>query len=329
MKPRRQILVLGLGALAAPLRSLAQQPPKLWRIGFLSLIARPADLGTHYYGGLLHGMRALGYVEGRNLIIEWRFAGGDIKRLPVLAMELAQLKLDAIVTAGSDAPYAMQKATSTIPIVLTSAGDPVGTGLIKSLARPGGNITGTTSLAMELGPKRLEMLRAMAPKVARVAVLADTSSAFHVRALESLRGAAPTLGMTIVPVEARTPDEIDSAFAQMGRQNANGLLVAQNPLFNQHGGRIAALAAKHRLPTITGDRVYVEAGCLMSYGANLAEIFRYAATFVDKIFKGRKPADLPVEQPTRFELVINRKTARALGLTIPQSLLISADKVIE
>ena len=327
------LAALGAGAVTAPFAARAQAPGaapgKIWRIGFLSSIARPADLGAHYYGGFLDGMRELGYVEGRNLVIEWRFAGYDSKRLQVLAGELVQLKPDAIVTAGGDSPLALQKATSTIPIVMSSSGDPVGTGLIKSLARPGGNITGLSNLSVELGPKRLEMLRAMAPKATRIAVLANTSSVAHVRALDSLRDAASKLGMTMVPVEVRTSDEFDGAFAQMRQQNVNGLLVLGNPLFNQQGRRIGELAVKLRLPTITVDRVYVEAGCLMSYGANLAESFRYAATYVDKIFKGRKPADLPVEQPTRFELVINGKTAKTLGLKIPQALLISAERVIE
>ena len=330
MNHRRKLLkVVGAGVVTAPFPAFAQPQPRIWRVGFLALAPRPADLESHFYGGFLRGMRELGYVDGKNLVIEWRFAGGEIKRLPALAMELVQQKVDAIVTGGSDAPQALRKLTSVIPIVLGSASDPVGAGLIQSLPRPGGNITGVTTMAVELGPKRLEMLRAMVPNLSRVATLVNTDSVNHVKGLQSLRDAAPTLGMTIVPIEVRSREDIDKGFVQMRRQKVEGLPVPVNPLFMQQGAQIAALATKHRMPVIAGESLHAEAGCLMSYGADLSDGFRRAAGYVDKIFKGRKPADLPVEQPVKFELVINGKTARALGLAIPQSLLISANKIIE
>lgn len=330
MNHRRKLLkVIGAGVVTAPFPAFAQPQPRIWRVGFLALAPRPADLESHFYGGFLRGMRELGYVDGKNLVIEWRFAGGEIKRLPALAMELVQQKVDAIVTRGSDAPQALKKLTSVIPIVLGSASDPVGSGLIESLRQPGGNITGVTTMAVELGPKRLEMLRAMVPNLSRVATLVNIDSVNHVKGLQSLRDAAPTLEMTIVPIEVRSREDIDNGFVQMRRQKVEGLLVPVNPLFMQQGAQIAALAAKHRMPVIAGESLHAEAGCLMSYGADLSDGFRRAAGYVDKIFKGRKPADLPVEQPVKFELVINGKTAKALGLAIPQSLLISANKVLE
>jgi putative ABC transport system substrate-binding protein len=274
-------------------------------------------------------MRELGYVEGKNLVIEWRFADSKLDQLPALAAELVQLKMDIIVAGGNDAPLALQKATATIPIVMATAGDPVSTGLVKSLARPGGNTTGLSSLTSELGPKRLEMLLAMVPKASRVAVLLNPASPAISTSLERVQDAGQKLGVKILPAEARTPQEIDHAFASMRQQNAGALLVFLNPLFQQQRNQIAELAAKHRLPSITADRIYAEAGCLMSYGSSLADNMHRAATYVDKILKGAKPADLPVEQPTKFELIINGKTAKALGLKIPQSLLISVDKVIE
>jgi putative ABC transport system substrate-binding protein len=274
-------------------------------------------------------MRELGYVEGKNLAIEWRFADGKLDRLPALAAELVRLKVDVIVAVGLEAPLAVQKATITIPIIFVGPGDPVGTGLIKSLARPGGNITGPSTISGELGPKRLEMLLAMVPKLSRVAVLVNPTRPTHIKALESVVAAGQKLGVTMLRAEARTPQEIENAFSVMVREKAGALIVLLNPVFQEQRSQIAELSAKHRLPCMTADRIYAEAGCLMSYGNSLADDFRRAATYVNKILKGAKPSDLPVEQPTKFELVINRKTAKALGLTIPQSLLVSADKVIE
>ena len=274
-------------------------------------------------------MRELGYVEGKNLVIEWRFADNEVERLSDLAAEFVRLKVDVIVAAGSVATSAAQKATATIPIVMGSSGDPVGSGFVNSLARPGGNITGITNLITEVGPKHLEMLRSMVSRLSRVAVLVDPANSAAAAILKSIQTAAPRTGVTILPAEARTPQEIETAFSNMARQNAGAVIVVQGSLFIQQWRQIAELAAKHRLPSITASREYPTTGGLMSYGPNYAENYRRAATYVDKILKGAKSADLPVEQPTKFELFINRKTAKALGLTIPQSLLISADKVIE
>jgi len=330
MITRRELfLALGAAALASPLSSLAQPATKVWRVGFLALPNRPAALDSHYLGAFSQGMREFGYVEGKNLVIEWRFADNDVKRMAGLAAELVQLKVDVLVTASNDGALALQKATATIPIVIVSAGDPVASGLVKSLPRPGGNITGVSTLNIDLGPKRLEMLLGMAPKVSRVAVLVNPSNQSTIKTLASIQAAGLKLGVKILPVEAQSPQEIDHAFSLMREQKAGALIVVLNPLFQQQKNQIAELAAKHRLPSMTADRVYPEAGCLMSYGSNLADSIRRTAVYLDKIFKGANPGDLPVEQPTKFELIINGKTAKALGLKIPNSLLVSAEKVIE
>ena len=338
---RRTLLAaLGAGAATAPFTALAQQPSapagaagKIWRVGFLALPGQPADLDSHYYAAFKHGMRDLGYVEGKNLIIEWRWAGGEIKRLDALAAELVQLKLDLIATAGNDAAIAAKKATGTIPLVMGSSADPVDTGLVASLARPGGNLTGLSDMGSELAPKRLQLLLSMTAtatrKASRVAVLVASGSPANARGLATVQAAGATLGVKILPFTVSTAGEIEAAFSSMGQQKADALIVLLNPVFQAQRRLIAQLAAQHRLPSMTADRQYPETGSLMSYGPNLADNFRRAATFADKIFKGRTPADLPVEQPTKFELVINGKTARALGLKIPQELLISAERVIE
>ena len=329
MKRRRLVVAGAASALAAPLASLAQQPDKVARVAFLALPNRATALDPLFSGAFPLGMRDLGYVEGRNLLIEWRFADSQVERLPALAAELLQWKPQVLVAATHEAALAAQKATSTIPIVMTTGNDPVAGGLIQSLARPGGNITGLSNLSGDLGPKRLEMLAAMVPRLASVAVLVTGNDPGTVKALESLKVAGQKLGIRIVATDVRTPEQIEDAFGQMHRDKVGALIVSLQPLFQQQKLQIAALAAKGRLPCMAGDQMYAEVGCLMSYGTSLAGLFRRVATYVDKILKGARPADLPVEQPTRFELVINGKTARALGLTIPQSLLISAEKVIE
>ena len=330
MNNRRKLLVaLGAGALAAPLGSFAQQKGKVWRVGFLAS-RRVAVLDSDStYGSFPQGMRALGYVEGKNLVIELRSADGKSEHLPGLAAELVRLNVDVIVVAGSPATSAAQKATTTIPIVMGSIGDPVGSGFIKSLARPGGNITGLSNIAGDLSPKHLEMLLSFVPKLSRVAVLVNPTNSSHSTILKGIQAAASRVGVNILPLEAGNPQEIENAFSMMAQQNAGAVIVALDAFFLQQGRQIAELASKNRLPSVSGSREYAEAGGLISYGQNIADHFRRAATYVDKILKGAKPADLPVEQPTKFELLINRKTAKALGLTIPQSLLISADKVIE
>ena len=329
MATRRKLLVALGAALAAPLASFAQQQGKIWRVGLLA--QRHVDFvdADYIYGPFRQGMRELGYVEGRNLVIEWRSAEGKSERLPELAAELVRLKLDVLATQGTIPAQAAQKATTTIPIVMIAMGDPVGSGLVKSLARPGGNSTGLSAMTVELGPKLLEMLRVMLPKATRVAVLVNPSNAANKRWLKDVQDAAPKVGIKIQPVEAGTPQEIADAFAVMARQNAEALVVPQEPFFLQQKNQIVELAAKHRLPFIGGDGEYVTAGGLMSYGTSLRENYRRAATYVDKIFKGAKPGDLPVEQPTKFELIVNMKTAKTLGIKIPDSILVQATRVLE
>ena len=323
------VTALGASALVAPFNSFAEQQGKVWRVGFLASAARPASLDSHVFDGFRRGLRERGYVEGKNLMIEWRFAEGKRERLSELAAELVGLKVDVMVVSGSAAAFAAQTATAAIPILFAAVNDPVSQGLVQSLARPGGNITGRANITDDLGPKRLELLLAMVPKVSRLAVLVLPSSAVPVRFAENLQAAAQKRHVTVVRVEAGTPQEIEIAFSIMLREKAGALIALFTPLFYQQRSQIAELAAKHHLPVIAGDPGFVEAGCLMSYGASLADDFHRFASDVDKIFKGAKPADLPVEQPTRFELVINLKTAKALGITVPQVLLLQAERVIE
>ena len=330
MFTRREIIIaVGAGVLVSPLSSFSQPAPKVWRVGFL--VQRHVDFvnADFYYGPFTQGMRELGYVEGKNLVIEWRSAEGKFERLPELAAELVRLKLDVLATGGTVASLAAQKATNAIPIVMISVGDPVGDGLVKSLARPGGNSTALSNMNAELGNKLLEMLRGMVPKVTRVAVLVNPTNPTNISGLKNVQAVAQKVGVTIQPVEASTPQEIANGFAEMVRQNAGALIVSGDALFNQQKKQIVELAAKQRLPSIGGNSEYVEAGGLMSYGQNRRENPRRAATYVDKIFKGANPGDIPVEQPTTFELFINRKTAKTLGLKIPYALQISATKFID
>ena len=332
MNRRRETLAaLGAGLLANAIPAFAQQAPKpsekIWRIGILVQAGQVSGSST-YLKEFLRGMRELGYVEGRNLQVDWRYADNQIERLSALAAELLALRPDVLVANANAAPLALQKATSTVPIVMLSMGDPVGSGLVKSLARPGGNITGLSVMG-ELGPKRLELLRDMVPKLSQVALLQPAGHPRNRVILEGLQAAAQTLGVKILPFEAGTLAEMASAFAAMAKAQVRALMVSPDPLFSQNSARLAELAAKQRLPAIAADRGYTQTGLLMSYGPNYADSFHRGAYYVDRIFKGAKPADLPVEQPTRFELFINGKTAKALGLKIPQSLLITAENVIE
>jgi putative ABC transport system substrate-binding protein len=327
---RRQLLIaFGASALGAPLASLAQQQTKIWRVGFLSPRSRPTSLDSDYFGAFPRGMRDLGYVEGRNLVIEWRFADGEYGRLPGLAAELVQMKVDVIVAVGTPSTQAAMKATTTIPIVIASQSDPVGSGLVKSLAHPGGNITGLSNIDGDIGPKHLEMLLSVVPKLPRVAVLMNPDNSSHATILRNLQAAAQRSRVAILPTEARTPKEIETAFSVMTREHAGAVIALSDPLFTQQRHQIAEQATRNRLPSASGNQEYAEAGGLLSYGQNRVELFRRAATYVDKILKGAKPADLPVEQPTKVELVINMKTAKALGIRIPQSILVRADRVIE
>ena len=331
MNRRRKLLIaLGASALTIPLETFAQQPGKIWRVGSLGHRSRPDSLDADIYGAFPRGMHELGYREDKNLEIQWRYSEGKPERLPGLAAELVRLKVDVIVAIETLPIAAAQKATTTIPIVMGGAGDPIGSGFIKSLARPGGNITGLSNFTGDISPKLLDILRRMAPKLSRVAVLVNPANPAHTATLKGVQEAARAAGLQTLLVEAQNAQEIENAFALMARENAGAVVVQPDPIFfSQERDRIINLATKNRLMSIMTFRGYAEAGGLMSYGHDWAENYRRAATYVDKIFKGAKPADLPVEQPTRFELHINARTARALGLTIPQSLLITADKVIE
>lgn len=325
----RRGFLLAVGALAASKYLYAQEPDKVWRIGFLVQERRPVSLESHRFGAFPRELRKLGYIEGRNLVIEWRFADGISERLPGLAAELVGLKVDVILSATTPTTAAAKKATTTIPIVMASVGDPVGSGFVKSLAQPGGNITGLSNLTGELGPKHLEIMASLVPNLSRVAVLMNPANSSNAAILKSIQAAARRTGVTVVPIEARTPREIEGAFAVMAREHAAALIMAPDALFAQEARQIAMLAIEHRLPSIDGLSESVYAGCLMSYGQNRAENYRLAATYVDKILKGAKPGDLPVEQATKFELFVNGRTARSLGIKIPNSILVRADKVIE
>jgi putative ABC transport system substrate-binding protein len=323
------LIALGANLLSAPLASFAQQQGKVWRVGFLSQRSRPASFQSDVFGAFLEGMSELGYAEGKNLVMEWRFADGDSARLPALANDLVQSKVDIILAAGTPAARAAKNATTSIPIVMASINDPVGLGLVKSLSRPGGNITGLANMSADLVPKQLEMLRRISPNLTRVGFLANPGNPSHAASEEQVRSAAKKIGVNLSSFKAGNPQEIESAFASMAGQKVQGVIIAADQYFRQRRVQLAELSLKHRLLSILPNAEFVEAGGLMSYGSNVLTVYRRAATFVDKILKGSKPSDLPVEQPTKLELIINGKTAKALGIKIPQSLLISADKVIE
>jgi putative tryptophan/tyrosine transport system substrate-binding protein len=325
---RAFIGTLAGGLLAAPLAAEAQQADKMARIGWLAvnLAAFP-----HVREAFLQGLRDLGHVEGRNVVIEYRSAEGKSERLPALAAELVALKVDVIVAPSTPEALAAKQATRTLPIVFAVAADPVASGLVTGLAQPGGNVTGLSILAPELIGKRLEQLTQAVPGVSRVAVLWQPGALGKRTEQDMLKGAEATagaLGVRLQSVEVRSPADFDRAFSDMTRARAGALIVLPSPIFSERR-HLVDLAAKNRLPAVYTWREYVDAGGLMSYGPDLADMLRRAATYVDKILKGAKPADLPIEQPTKFELVINLKTAKALGLTIPQSLLQRADQVIE
>jgi putative tryptophan/tyrosine transport system substrate-binding protein len=323
---RRGFIVGSLGLLAAPLADQAQAAGKIPRVGFL-FYGSPGP--TREVDAFRQGLRELGYVDGQNITVEYRFASGQVERLPELATDLVRLKLDVIVTPGTPASMAAKRATSTIPIVFAGVADAVGAGLVASLARPSGNVTGLTSVSAELGGKRLELLKQMAAKASRVAVLYNPADRSNVLVLKELQDAAPVLGLTLQPLAVQGPTEFEAAFVAMTRERAHALFGAAGILTFEHRKTVVDLAAKSQIPTMWGHRQFVEVGGLMSYAVNFYDQIRQAATYMDKILKGAKPADLPVEQPTTFELVINLRTAKALGLTIPPSVLIRADEVIQ
>ena len=318
---RRTFLAMVSGSLLALLAAEAQQAGKVYRIGFL----RAGEPLKFWIDEFRQGLRELGYVEGQNLIIEFKI--GTLDQLPRLAEELVRSKVDVIVASASSAGIAAQKATTTVPIVFTSLSHPVEIGLIKSLAHPGGNITGVTVNAAAHVGKRLELLRELVPTLRQVAVLTHPQHPTDLVQRRELEEAARTLGLKLKPVAVRGPEDFEAVSKAVS--GADGLINIDTPLFATHRARFAELVAKSRLPAIWANRTVVEAGGLMSYGSYIPALFRRAAIYVDKVLKGAKPADLPVEQPTQFELVINLKTAKALGLTIPPSLLLRADQVIE
>jgi putative ABC transport system substrate-binding protein len=303
----------------------AQQPASPRRIGALLLAISPESKEVQE---LRQGLRHAGYVEGRDVVIEWRFANGDYARIPELVADLVQRKVDVIVVDSTVAAQAAKRATSTIPIVMASIADPVGSGLVASLAQPGGNVTGLSIMATDLTAKRLQLLKEAMPRVARVAVLWNPDTSFHTKAIEDLRAVAPALAIELSFVSARTLEEFGPAFSSIGRAHAQALYVIDDPVFFNHRMMLFKLASKARLPTMYGLRPFVDAGGLMSYGTNPGDLFRRSAGYINKILKGAKPGDLPIEQPTKFEFVVNLKAAKALGITIPQSILVRADEVI-
>jgi putative ABC transport system substrate-binding protein len=303
----------------------AQQTKKVPRIGYLSTGSRSSAVVEAFQQGL----RDLGYIEGQNITIEYRSTEGMAERLPNLAAELVQMKVDILVVSGSPSTLAAKNATKTIPIVMTNVTDPVGIRLVASLAHPGGNVTGLSNVGSDLGGKQLELLKEAFPKVSRVAVIWDSAAPGNVLWLGEMKVAAQALRITLQPVDVHRPDDIERAFSAIKKEHASALSALRNGVINNYRPRIVDFAAKSRLPAMYPDSELVEVGGLMSYGPNFADLYRRAATYVDKILKGAKPADLPVEQPTKFEFVINLKTANALGLTIPQSVLYRADRVIK
>jgi putative ABC transport system substrate-binding protein len=305
----------------------AQQPKKVFRIGYLAP-GTPSALAARTEA-FRQGLRDLGYADGKNIVMEWRYADGKLDRLPALAAELLRLKVEVIVTGGSASTRAAQETTSTIPIVMTQDPDPVGSGFVTSLARPGGNITGLSNLVSDLSGKRLELLKEIVPRISRVAVFGTSTTLGNAQQLRETELASSALGLKTQYLDVLGPKDIETAFRAASRGRADAVLVLAGSVFNSYRKQIADLAVKSRLPAIYINPTYVEDGGLMSYGASITDLYRRrAATYVDKILKGAKPADLPVEQPTKFELVISLKAAKQIGLTIPPNVLARADKVI-
>ena len=326
----RRAVLLGAGAtLLMPVVAETQQTGKVWRIGFLALGLRPVPGSNPYFNAFLRGLRDLGYVEGRNLALELRYAEGRNEHFPALAAELVSLKVDVLVAESTPAALAAKQASSTVPIVMVVVGDPLGAKLIDSLAHPGGNVSGLSLLAPQLSAKRLDLFKQTLPKLSRITVLWNSANVGMRLRVQEAERAAPELGVTLQSVTVQSPDDFDAVFATMGKNRPESLLVMADTVTATNTKRIVEFTARNRVPAIYEARSFVDAGGLMSYGLDFLDHYRRAAYFVDKILKDTKPADLPVEQPTKFELVINLRTAKALGLTIPQSLLLRADQVIE
>ena len=327
---RRTLLTaLGAAAFAAPFAALAQPAGKVWRVAYLDYGSRQSMIDAGRMTALMQGLAGFGYVEGRNFVFDARFAEGKVERLDALAAELVAQKPDVILAAGSPTSQAIKRATSTIPIVVITTADPVGEGLAATLARPGGNVTGMSSGGGETVQKLVELLIVAVPKIKRVAVLTNPANTRSTDDLAQVLDALRKTNREALPVRARTLEEIERGFAAMVRDRAEGVVIPIDGFMLQQRAQIAALALKHRLPSIYPTPAFADAGGLMSYGADLTDNFRRAAIFVDKIFKGAKPGDLPFEQPTRYALVLNRKTAGALGIKVSNELLLRADRVIE
>ena len=303
----------------------ARQPAEPRRIGVLLVISSP---GGKEVKALRQGLRDAGYAEGRDVLIEWRSADGDYDRIPELLAELIQSKVEVILVETTRAALAAKRVTSTVPIVMALVGDPVGSGLVTNLARPTGNITGLSSMKSELSAKRLQLLKDTVPRLARVAVLWNPDTPWHVKVIEELESAAPKLSIGLILVSAQTPEELSAAFSTMRRAKAQALYLIESPLFSTNRPMLLTLLSKAQLPMIEAERKFVETGGLMSFGTSVSDLYLRSAVYVDKILKGAKPADLPIEQPTKFELVVNLKTAKALGITIPRSILVRAGEVI-
>jgi putative tryptophan/tyrosine transport system substrate-binding protein len=323
-----KIILLALCSLLLALCSAvdAQQPTKIPRIGYLSTVS-PAVNATRIEA-LRQGLRELGYVEGKNILIEWRYAEGKVDRLPSLAAQLVHLKVDLIVTAASPPTRAAKELTSTIPIVMAFDDDPVGSGFVASLAQPGGNVTGLSSLALEIGGKQLELLKEIIPRLSRVAILGTSAVPQYANLVKEIDLAAKAVGVKVQHLDVLNASDLENAFGAASKALAGAVLVIGSPILNSHRTQIVVLAAKSRFPAIYSRPEYVQDGGLLYYGTSFPDLFHRAATYVDKILKGAKPGDLPVEQPTKFELVINLKNAKQIGLTIPPQVLARADRVI-
>ena len=327
MNPRRRrsLIALGSAVFLAPRILAAQQPVKVYRVANLG-VGSPTTTGV-FFDNFKKGLRDLGYIEEQNIVIDARWAEGKAERLPGLAAELAALNPDVIIASGTPGTRAAKQATATIPIVMIGVADPVGAGLVASLAHPGGNITGVSNLSLELSGKTLELLHAAVPKATRIAVLMSDDP-IHSFLLKEIQDAAKGFGLTVLPTRAKSPEELERAFASIANEKAQAVIVLADVVFSGQRKRIAELAAQARLPSMYQFREHTEAGGLLSYGPDSRNLQKVVATYVDKILKGAKPGDLPVQQPTEFELVINLKTAKALGITFPQEILLRADKVI-
>ena len=327
MKRREFIALLGLGSAAAALPLAAAAQPKIPRIGFMG--NSTAALEANLLDAFREGLQELGYEEGRNIIIEYRWADGKYDRFPALVAELIAAKVDAIVTAGTPAALAVKKATTTVPLVMVAVGDPVGTGLVPSLARPGGNLTGLSSVAPDLEGKRLQLLREVVPALSHVAMFINSLNPFHISSMKQARTAAQAMGIKLQLHDIRKSEDLDDAFAAIRKERPDALLILADRVFLHNRERMMDFTREQRLPNVNAYKELVEVGGLMSYGPSYEDMHKRAAIYVDKILKGAKPADLPIEQPSKFTFIVNLKAAKALGVTVPPQLLGLSDQLIE